>query len=155
MQALDLSSMPEVTKRLENLLQAFPEMRREFYEQAAAIMQEEVQEQVSQSVNDEKGKVKNWQEKSVGSGGGYARTKAAKTPSGSNGAGAITNYLNSGHKIRGLSKSRQKGTKYRPRIRMPYVEGKRFYQRAAVSSEARLIHLMDDFVNELAKEAFG
>ena len=88
----------------------------------------------------------------VGSGGGYAAIRPVDTSTGDNSPGAITNYLESGHKIRrpsGLAR------RYRSRIRKAYVDGYHFYQKAETRVEAKAIKLAQEFADKLAKRIEG
>ena len=89
------------------------------------------------------GKVLSWQQKHVKK--GYVAVRPQDRPTGKNGPGAITNYLESGHKIRRPSgKDRQ----YRPRINKAKVLGFRFYKAAASQAEK----LAEDLGQRMAEE---
>lgn len=76
------------------------------------------------------GKVLSWQQKHVKK--GYTAVRPQDRPSGPNGPGAITNYLESGHAIR---KPSGKAQRYRPRINKARVPAFRFYATAAMQAE--------------------
>jgi hypothetical protein len=88
---------------LEAILKEMPDARRELHENLTEILKKEVDEQIDASgLNDASGKVKGWQEPRVGSKGGYAaiRPEKGRNLVGANSPGAITNYLEFGHKVR-------------------------------------------------------
>jgi hypothetical protein len=104
MQSINLNGLEELTKELNALLNEFPEARRKLHEEMANMAKKEVDTQIIASgIQDDKGKIREWQEEHVGSGGGYAAVRAAKGSTGDNSPGAITNYLENGHRIRGTS----------------------------------------------------
>ena len=155
MQSVDFLQLSDLDRTLSDLLQEFPDKRRELHEELGELAKQEVDAAIASSVNDGSGKVRRWQVTHVGSGGGYAAVRPANAreggDTGSNSAGAITNYLDSGHKIRG-SKG---GKAYRPRIKIPYVNGNHFYQTAKTSFEAKAIKKAEEFANRLAERLEG
>jgi hypothetical protein len=119
----------------------------------AALLKQEVDAQIIASgINDSSGKVRGWQQEHVGSGGGYAAIRPTNSSTGGNSPGAITNYLESGHKIRTPS---GKARYYKPKIKTSFVEGRHFYQNAAKSVEAKAIRLAERFAEDLAKRIEG
>ena len=156
MQEMDIRGMDEFDRALSDLLEEFPEMRRELHEELAELAKKEVDAAISSSgLNDSSGDIRRWQAAHVGSGGGYAAVRAASEKEGGgtgpNSAGAITNDLEGGHKIR--PPSGKPG--YRPRIRMAYVNGYHFYQTARSSFEAKAIRLAEQFSDKLADRLEG
>lgn len=156
MQSVDFLQLSDLDRTLSDLLQEFPEMRRELHEELGELAKQDVDAAIAASgVQDGSGKVRRWQVVHVGSGGGYAAVHPANAreggSTGPNSAGAITNYLDSGHKIRG-SKG---GKAYRPRIKIPHVNGNHFYQTAKTSFEAKAIKKAEEFANRLAERLEG
>ena len=91
------------------------------------------------------GKVLSWQQKHVKK--GYAAVRPQDRPTGPDGPGAITNYLESGHKIRRPSgKNRQ----YRPRINKARVPAFRFYKTAQAQAEKLAGELGQRLAEEIA-----
>lgn len=93
---------------LADKLGKFPEemrtIKEEVLTQAGNQMLEEVRQQIDHSgIRDSRGRVKSWQETHMGSGRGYTAVRATASSSGPNSPGAITNYLEHGHKIRNSS----------------------------------------------------
>lgn len=153
MQSIELEGLKKLDEDLKTLLEEFPEARKKLHERLAKIAKEDVDRQINTSgINDSIGKVKGWQESHVGSGGGYAAVRPEKGKTGPNSPGAITNYLESGHRIRGPS---GKSKYYRPRIKKPYVDGYHFYQSASVAVESKAIAEAKKFVEEMAKKLEG
>lgn len=74
----------------------------------------------------------------------FERKNGGGTGEGS--VGAITNYLESGHKIRPPGG----GKDYRPRINVPYVKGYFFYEAAGVEAERIALEEAERFADELA-----
>lgn len=127
-----------------------PEKRKELHERIAERLKNTIDAEIGSRIEDSDGKIQNWQEKAVGEKGGYA---AVRPLSGKNGGGtgeesvgAITNYLESGHKIRPPGG----GKDYRPRINVPYVKGYFFYEAAGVEAERIALEEAERFADELA-----
>lgn len=153
MQSLDTRGFDEWDRALTKALHDFPKKRRELHEQFATVAKNEVDNAISGSLNDSHGKIRGWQEKEVGSGGGYAVVRPIGGQSGANSPGAITNYLTSGHRIRrpsGTAKRRR-----RSRARMAYVDGRHFYQTAAQTVLAPTMRLTEKFVSDLKNTLEG
>lgn len=156
MQSIDTSGIEAFDRTLAELLKEDPDERHELHEKLGAMAKLEVNRAIASSgVNDSHGNVRRFQVRRIGSKGGYAAVSAAGSNdgamTGSNSPGAITNYLESGHKIRPHKSS--KG--YRPRICIAYVNGFHFYQSAGTSVEAKAISMVEDFANRLADKLEG
>ena len=96
-------------KLLADKLGKFPEELRAIKEEVLTFagnqMLEEVRNQIDSSgIQDLNGRVKSWQELHVGSGLGYAAVRATDASGGVNSPGAITTYLERGHKTRNPAK---------------------------------------------------
>lgn len=148
MQSVDFKQIDELNSDIADLLEKFPEMRRKLHGEFADVIKRRVDIEIGMTIDDSQGEVKRWQTKYVGSGGGYAAVRAVDTSTGNESPGAITNYLESGHKIR-----RPTGTnkRYRPRIKKIYVDGRHFYERASKTIEAEIISIAEDFADEIIK----
>lgn len=151
------AALDRLSERLNKLTQEFPDKRRMLHEELSETLLETVQMRTPISVSGHKikggyhvrGTLRSWQEKTVGSGGGYAAVRAASEPSGTNGPGAITNYVENGHAIRrpsGIDRN------YRRRARVVAVAGRHFYAAAKEDAPQLLQKAADTFVEELAKE---
>lgn len=150
MQSINLSALDGLTKDLDALLEKMPEKNRELHEQLADLAKQEVDAQILASgVNDSNGTVRGWQQKYVGSSGGYAAVRPADTSGGSKSPGAVTNYLELGHPIR---KPGGAAKRYRPAIKKSFVDGFHFYRVARASVESKAIELTNRFADDLVKE---
>lgn len=133
----------------DKILREFPERRRELHERVGRAVQRELQQQIASSgVNDSSGKVRRWQAVHVGSGGGYAAVRPEKGKTGADSPGAITNYLEGGHRIA----SPRGGKNYRPRLRVSYVSGYHFYVNTSMRAESIAIGEAEAWADEIARE---
>ena len=97
------------------------------------------------------GKVQSWQEKHLGSGGGYAAVRPKKGKDARGYAfGYLTNALENGHKI---PKPSGKWKHYKARIKYRFVVGLGFYKQSKSKIEKTAIdeanHLADEIANRL------
>lgn len=145
-------SISDIVSDFESLLEDIPEMRRDMHVELSGILGAELDSSISASLNDDSGKIAGWQQRVVGSGGGYAAVRPTKNPSGANGPGAITNYLEHGHKIRPPS---GKASKYRPRVKVARVQGRFFFQRTGANIEAQAIAVAEAYCGKLAVRLDG
>lgn len=137
----------EIAADFERLLAEIPDMRRGLHEELAGVAKSEVNASIGGT-----GKVQGWQERIVGSGGGYAAVRPIKTPSGKGGPGAVTNAIEHGHKIRLPG---GKANRYRPRVKVAHVSGRFFYQKAEAGVEAKAIAAAEAFCDKLAARLEG
>lgn len=153
MQSVDMSDLDKLSRDLDALLKEMPSKRRGLHERIGQTIKTEVDGQIATSgINDSRGRIKAWQTANVGDKGGYAAVRARKGTVGANSPGAITNYLENGHHIRGpLGKSKQ----YRPRVKKAYVDGFHFYKAARSASESKAIEEAERFVDELKQALEG
>ncbi|MDD3173584.1 MAG: hypothetical protein PHF63_07990 [Herbinix sp.] len=153
MQSVDLTDLDQLDNDLKELFDKIPDRRRQLHEKIADVIKSEVDIQISRSgLNDSSGHVKAWQEQHIGSRGGYAAVRASDTSTGNNSPGAITNYLENGHRIREPS---GKNKHYRPRLKKPYVDGYHFYSAARKSAESQAITAAEEYVKEIADKLEG
>lgn len=133
-----------------DILLKSPKKRKELHERIAERLKNTIDAEIGSRIEDSDGKIQSWQEKAVGEKGGYA---AVRPLSGKNGGGtgegsvgAITNYLESGHRI-----SPPRGGKdYHPRINVPYVKGYFFYEATGDEAERIALEEAERFADELA-----
>lgn len=120
---IDASEVKCLADRFLQAPQVLKEAKRQALEDAAPKLKEVVDREIGGT-----GKVQSWQEKYVGSKGGYAAvrpkketwTKATQKKGNYYAVGYVTNAINSGHRS--------------PRARKP-IAGKQFYQRAQAQAE--------------------
>ena len=153
MQSVDLGGLEKFDDDLAAILNELPQKRRELHEKIADVIKAEVDLQISNTgLNDKTSKVKGWQNSYVGSGGGYAAIHATNKSTGANSPGAITNYLENGHKIRQPSGNNKK---YSPRIKKAYVDGYHFYKTARGNVESKAIAAAEEFIQEITEKMEG
>lgn len=161
MQSVDISGLDALDRALSELLEEFPEKRRELHDALGTAAKQEVDRAITASgINDAHGNVRRWQIKNVGSGGGYAAVRPAGSSenggTGPNSQGAITNYLENGRNVRRPSEeSLSDESGYRPRIHAVYVSGYHFYQKAKADLEPKAIRIAEEFVEGLARRLEG
>ena len=155
---LEIRGGDALSEELDALLGQFPQMRRELLERMGRAAELELEAQLAASgMKDGGRKVRQWQVKQIGSGGGYVAIRPGKgdhqkTPgSKPQTFGRMTAALEEGHKIRGP----RGGKGYRPRIKVSYVSGFHFYEAARTSFEAKAIRMVEDFADKLAGRLEG
>ncbi len=123
-QAVDARGMDQLMSAWDRLLQRFPQEKQLLLRQVGGTILEQVRLRIGGT-----GKVAGWQEPHMGSKGGYVAVRPASdvfqmTQSGTRyPVGYITNAIEGGHRI-----SEPRGGKgYRPRIHVPAVSGRWFY----------------------------
>ena len=142
-----------ISEAFEMALRQLPELRGAAMSKATSMMRERVRAEISGRLNDSHGKIAGWQTTRIGSGKGYGVVEADNEKSGRNSPGAITNYLESGHKIR---TPRERGAKgYRPRIRVASVSGRWFYRAASADAERILLNCANEVCASLAHTLGG
>ena len=159
MQDIDTRQISDFDKVLNDLLDEFPKMRRELHEELGELAKKEVDSAIPDSFTDENpgggDKIRRWQKIYIGSGGGYAAVRPVGSKDGGgvgkNSAGAITNYLEGGHKTRGSKAQKPKKSS----LKVAYVNGYHFYQTARSSVEAKAIKAAEQFANKLAGQLEG
>lgn len=146
MQSVDFKALDELGKDIVDLIKSFPDMQRELHEEFADVIKKRVDSEIGNSLKNGASKIKRWQGKYVGSYGGYAAVRAIDTSTGAESPGAITNYLENGHKIR---RPRGKNKRYKPRINKIYVDGYHFYNKASNNLEEDIIKISEKFANKI------
>ena len=157
--SVDTSGWQEFWARWDESIKQIPGLKERILEKVGEDIQEAVRQNIDRSgVNDRRGRVKQWQTRHVGSGKGYVAVRpdsvevmsggGTKTPLN---AGALTNFLASGHKVRGPS---GRAKRYVPRARMTKVPGHGFYKNAAGDVDQIAVQAADDFLQEI-REVMG
>ena len=155
-QSVEFLDMKELDKRLDELLKRLPEERRRLHEELADMAKTEVDRKIGERLSEGQ-RVKEWQDKFVGSKGGYAAVRAkAKTYAGKNvkyAVGYITNAIESGHNIRTASGKAKKARK--SRAKMSWVPGRHFYLSARSTAKVEARHRVERFAKDLAERIGG
>lgn len=147
MSRTDIRVLDSLTDNFDKLISKSPELKREFYEQTAKMLKQTVDDAiVSSGINDSHGNVRRWQVVRVGSKGGYAAISAERGQGGRNSPGAITGYLERGHRIRPRTSAT---ARYKP-LKVSFVSGYHFYETAAAKVDAEVIKLANQFADKLA-----
>lgn len=149
MQSINEGELAKIGKGIDELLKEAPNMRRKLHEQMGNAAYNAVMQEISKSTKRHTGNLQRWQSKYVGSGGGYAAVRAEKGLVGKNSPGAITNYVNSGHRIRPSTTNRKR------KINVAYVDGRHFYQASKRDLPEKLAKLGEAFVSEIAERIVG
>lgn len=141
---IEITGLDEFSHRLENIMEQSPQMRREFHEEVAEKILNNLKVNINASVNDSHGHVKSWQESEVGTGGGYAAVRARKGQTGANSPGAITNYLENGHRTNAKRPHKKR-----------WVEGRHFYATTRGAVLREIMPLAEAFAKRIAAELGG
>lgn len=154
---VDLTRLNGLAEDFRDLARQFPAERRALMETVGERIRETVVSQIDASgLNDANGNVKRWQIVSIGSGGGYAAVRPAGkkegAPTGNNSPGAITNYLNSGHRVRRPS---GRDPSYHPRFHVVRTREFPFYEASQASAEAAALQEAQAFIDRIAERMGG
>lgn len=145
-------ALVDLASRMDAEAQRHRADQREIHERLAARMLTAVRGQIHGLLNDAHGRVAGWQDKCVGSGGGYAAVRPIASSSGANSPGAITNYLENGHAIRSPGAN---AARYKPRIKVLYVNGRGFYNAARRALPRMLQREVEQWGNDVASRLGG
>lgn len=103
MSNIDKKRLAQAMVRLDKLTAALPGQRREAVQRLGNLAEGAVLSSIRARVRDSRGKVQSWQQKRLGSGGGYAAVSPARRSApphypatGPDSPGAVTNYLEHG-----------------------------------------------------------
>lgn len=143
--------------RWNGVIEKFPSLKESVLDRMGISVQEEVRRQVKASgVQDSAGRVALWQNRYVGSKHGYVavRSDSVEVMSGGGNrkpvnAGAITNFLTSGHRVRGPS---GRAKRYVNRAEKTRVPGFAFYKTSAGYADRIAVAEAERFLEELAVE---
>lgn len=153
------SGLAEMRTRIDNARNSIPELRRAAHERLGQVVQRTVRGNISTSLNDSHGKIASWQDIFVGSGGGYVAVRAATSPAGPNGAGAVTNYLENGHVKRQRRTYVRKQTRnvriIRAQASNNWVEGRHFYQKSKSLLKREVQQEAENILNQLVNSLGG
>lgn len=154
---LELEEWKRLWEDMQKTAEKIPDLKQQMLEELGGKFQTEVRRQIAISgLNDAKGRVQTWQNFHVGSGRGYVAVRADSVEVMSGGgnkkplnAGALTNYLTSGHKTRTPS---GKSKRYVPRVSKNKVPGFGFYKRASEQAEKLALEEAQEFLDTLKEE---
>lgn len=120
---IDMGSLEKLDQDLAEAVQQTPEIKRDVLTELGQQLLAQVRSNIGGT-----GKVQRWQHMHLGSGGGYVAIHPAENTTDEYGlaVGAITNAIDSGHKIRPPS---GKAKRYTPRIRKAQVPGRQMYAK--------------------------
>ena len=141
-------------KRLDQMVKQVPDLKQNMLEQVGNELEDAVRRQIAASgLNDQQGRVRRWQNRHVGSLLGYVaiRPDSVEVQSGGGNlrplnAGALTNFLTSGHKVRSPS---GRSKRYVPRAKRASVPGFGFYKSAASEADKSALHAANEFLEKV------
>ena len=157
--------LDRLSARLREVVARAPQMQRALHERLGARLLDDVRHRTPISIRGhhlghgeyhQRGTLRRWQTKYIGSKGGYAAVRAAEKPKGANGAGAITNYVENGHKTghaqQGVSQRTRR--RWRQMVRPPqaFVSGRGFYHTAEQTADRLLIQAAERWAQEIVEE---
>ncbi len=131
---IKVEGFDKIDANLEKVLTGAKEKRAQLHEKVATELKAAVDQSIGKNLNDANGKVRNWQVRHVGSLGGYAAVHPGDMQYRGLAVGAVTNYLEVGHKVR-VART-LKGAK-RSKSKKIRVVGRFFYN--AVKTDAKRI----------------
>lgn len=150
----DLHEWKDFLERLDKSIKQVPNLKKNMLEQVGSELEDAVRRQIEASgLNDRRGRVRSWQNSHIGSGLGYVaiRSDSVEVQSGGGNrqrlnAGALTNFLTSGHKVRGPS---GRSKRYVPRARMARVPGFGFYKNTSSEAEKIALYAANEFLEKI------
>lgn len=132
MQSMDLSGLDKLLAELDSIEKEYPLAKKNLMVDIGNEILGIVLRNIHESgMNITKGALAGFQDRHIGSRNGYAAVRPNSSPAGKDGAGAITNYTNNGHRVRPPSRSREGTWRYRPRRKALSVDGYHYYDKAA------------------------
>lgn len=153
---IDTGDWKAFWNRWRDTIDRLPGLKEAMLEKLGGRVQGEVRGAVDRSgLNDSRGRVKRWQNPHVGSGLGYVAVRADSVEVAAGyrdrqrlNAGALTNFLTSGHKVRGPS---GRAERYQPRARRSRVKGLDFYGKAQAEAEKIAVQEAEGFLRRLTE----
>lgn len=158
-----------LSERLQQIVRDAPDQQRALHERLGTALLDEVRHRAPISVKGhslghgeyhERGTLRRWQTKYIGSKGGYAAIRAISRDeqrgSSREIAGAITNYVENGHKIgrrhQGVSARTRRRWKQNPAPPKSFVSGRGFYHAAHATADRLLTQAAERWADEIARE---
>ena len=125
-QEITIRGFDKIHRGFDTVLEGAAAKRREIHDKMSRELKSEVDRQIGARLHDSHGRVRSWQGRTVGSGGGYAAVRPIHGQNEHGYAyGLITNALENGHRVR---RSYRLG--YVSKSRRFTVEGYGFYDNA-------------------------
>ena len=125
-QEITIRGFDKIHRGFDTVLEEAAAKRREIHDKMSRELKSEVDRQIGVRLHDSHGRVRSWQGRTVGSGGGYAAVRPIRGQNEHGYAyGLITNALENGHRVR---ISRRPG--YTSTSRRFKVAGRGFYLAA-------------------------
>lgn len=163
-ETLDHSELDRLCRWYEEALKCIPEAKRRALRAAAEAVKQELDRQIAIRLDDSRGKVRTWQQVTMGSQGGYSRVGPTKQEVANQygkrygySAAQVTGYLERGHAV--LSPF-GKNQRYQPRLKKAIfgsignavVPGRKFYSYTRLRSSELGIAAMEDELDRLTDE---
>lgn len=150
------ADIQKLEKLFKKITDEFPGRKKELFQKMAPALKKLLDQSIlATDINDSHGHIRGYQQYYLGSGGGYAAVRAQKGKTGRDSPGAITNYLENGHKAR--TRGYGSTAKFRThgkggRALQARVRGRHFYYNSTQEVEALALKLGTEFMRELEKE---
>jgi hypothetical protein len=153
--SVEVKGLAELIDGFNSVVKDAPRMRRELHERMGEQLKHTVDSNIATSgLNDSRGKIRNWQDKFVGSGGGYVAVRAVATSTGPNSPGAITNYLECGHRTV-LGSGRRPNRIRANDTRKAWVDGFWFYKKSQADAKGIAEREVEKFVQQIKDRIEG
>jgi hypothetical protein len=151
-QDIDIIGLEVLEERFVRVLRERPALRASMHQEVAGALKQGLDQRVGN-----RQRIRDWQGYGIGSGGGhaYVRAIAGKGPGVTakqqyaNSPGAITNYLESGHKVRPPSGKALRLRKSRAKRRT--VEGLRFYHATRLQAQRIGVEAANRYADAVAE----
>ena len=142
-QEITIRGFDKIHRGFDAILEGAEAKRREIHDKMSRELKSEVDRQIGARLHDSRGRVRSWQGRTVGSGGGYAAVRPIRGQNEHGYAyGLITNALENGHRVR---VSRRPG--YQSTSRRFKVAGRGFY----LATRARAARISYEGADELRR----
>lgn len=155
-----------LSERMQQIVRDAPDQQRALHERLGETLLDDVRHRAPISVKGhdlghgeyhERGTLRRWQTRYIGTRGGYAAIRAATEPRGNSGAGAITNYVENGHRVGragyGVSaRTRRRRRQYGMIPPLSFVNGRGFYHKAHATAARLLTQAAERWADEIARE---
>lgn len=159
-----------LSERMQQIVRDAPDQQRALHERLGETLLDDVRHRAPISVKGhslghgeyhERGTLRRWQTKYIGSKGGYAAIRAISRDeqrgSSREIAGAITNYVENGHRVGragygGSARTRRRRRQYGMIPPLSFVNGRGFYHKAHATAARLLTQAAERWADEIARE---